>query len=120
MKARQMFDGEKASLEAIQATKTIRVPKPGPILDNPSGTGTIFIMEHLDLQGLSKHSAALGEHLARYDPEAMFYVLEKYASCYNKLKLLRINAYDRACAAVSFNNYLHFPAFIETLTNDLS
>lgn len=63
--ARQMFDGEKASLEAIQATETIRVPKPGPILDNPSGTGTIFIMEHLDLQGLSKHSAALGEHLAR-------------------------------------------------------
>nr|XP_054749571.1 ketosamine-3-kinase-like [Lytechinus pictus]XP_054749572.1 ketosamine-3-kinase-like [Lytechinus pictus]XP_054768893.1 ketosamine-3-kinase-like [Lytechinus pictus] len=63
--ARQMFDGEKASLDAILATETIKVPRPGPVLDHPSGTGAIFIMEYLDLQGLGKHSAALGEQLAR-------------------------------------------------------
>ena len=61
-----MFDGEKASLEAILSTNTVRCPKPVAVVDNPTGQGTIFIMEHLDIHGLSKHSAALGEQLARY------------------------------------------------------
>ncbi|XP_072163770.1 ketosamine-3-kinase-like isoform X1 [Diadema setosum] len=63
--ARRMFDGEQASLEAILATNTVRCPKPVAVLDNPTGTGAIFIMEHLDIGGLNRHSATLGEQLAR-------------------------------------------------------
>lgn len=63
--ARRMFDGEQASLEAILATETVRCPKPVAVVDNPAGTGSVFVMEHLDIQGLNNHSAALGEQLAR-------------------------------------------------------
>ncbi|XP_041673004.1 ketosamine-3-kinase [Cheilinus undulatus] len=61
--AKQMFDGEMASLEAILKTKTVKVPKPMKVieLDNK---GCVFVMEHLDMRGLSKHSKQLGEKLA--------------------------------------------------------
>ena len=92
-----MFEGEKASLEAIQATQTVKVPTPGPVLDHPSGPGTVFIMEHLDLQGLGRHSAALGEQLARYDSLAV--CSKKYLEMLQKLQnragriILKINPY---------------------------
>ncbi|XP_075025921.1 fructosamine-3-kinase isoform X2 [Calonectris borealis] len=58
-----MFEGEMASLEAILKTQTIKVPKPIKIIDLPGG-GTLFVMEHLEMRGLNRHSAKLGTQLA--------------------------------------------------------
>ncbi|XP_062846921.1 ketosamine-3-kinase [Trichomycterus rosablanca] len=61
--ARLMFDGEKASLDAIIATNTIRVPKPIKVVDLERG-GAVLIMEHVDMKSLNRYSAQLGEQLA--------------------------------------------------------
>ncbi|KAM7089494.1 ketosamine-3-kinase-like isoform X3 [Ciconia boyciana] len=61
--ARRMFEGEMASLEAILKTQTIKVPKPIKIIDLPGGS-TLFVMEHLEMRGLNRHSAKLGTQLA--------------------------------------------------------
>ncbi|XP_029015974.1 ketosamine-3-kinase isoform X1 [Betta splendens] len=61
--AKQMFDGEMASLEAISKTETIKVPKPMKVIGLDTG-GCVFVMEHLDMKGLSKYSKHLGEQLA--------------------------------------------------------
>ena len=58
-----MFDGEFASLAAIQATNTVRCPKPEMVI--PNNEGALLVMEHLDLRGSGKYSAQLGEQLAR-------------------------------------------------------
>lgn len=42
-----------ASLEAILKTQTVKVPKPIKVIDVPGGT-TLFVMEHLDMRGLSR------------------------------------------------------------------
>ncbi|XP_033126776.1 ketosamine-3-kinase-like [Anneissia japonica] len=63
--AKRMFDGEFAGLQAIQSTDTIKVPSPVNVVPHPSSKGSIFIMEHIDMRGLGKHSAKLGENLAR-------------------------------------------------------
>ncbi|XP_064620566.1 ketosamine-3-kinase-like isoform X2 [Lineus longissimus] len=62
--ARVMFDGEFAGLETISATQTVRVPKPIKVFDDPSG-GAVLVMEYLDIRGLNKYNADLGEKLAR-------------------------------------------------------
>ncbi|XP_060064709.1 ketosamine-3-kinase-like [Ylistrum balloti] len=62
--ARLMFDGEFASLQAIQDTGIIRVPKPIKVMDNPAG-GAMLAMEYLDLKRLSRHAGKLGESLAQ-------------------------------------------------------
>ncbi|XP_070572134.1 ketosamine-3-kinase-like [Ptychodera flava] len=61
--ARLMFDGEMAGLQAILATNTVKVPKPYKVLDH--GTGAILIMEHIDMKGLGRHDAKLGELFAK-------------------------------------------------------
>ncbi|KAM9638516.1 fructosamine-3-kinase isoform 2-T2 [Morphnus guianensis] len=61
--ARRMFEGEMASLEAILKTQTIKVPKPIKVIDLPGGN-TLFVMEHLEMRGLNRHSAKLGTQLA--------------------------------------------------------
>jgi fructosamine-3-kinase len=58
-----MFDGEFASLKAIEETDTIKVPKPIAVLHNGEGT-TMLVMEHLELTNCS-NQAALGTQLAR-------------------------------------------------------
>ncbi|XP_038061844.1 ketosamine-3-kinase-like [Patiria miniata] len=63
--AKVMFDGELASLEAIIATDTVRVPKPMKVMDHPTTEGAVLAMEHLDMRGLSTYAAKLGEQLAR-------------------------------------------------------
>ncbi|KAJ0001322.1 hypothetical protein NQD34_006342 [Periophthalmus magnuspinnatus] len=60
--AKLMFDGEMASLEAILKTSTIKVPKPVKVIE--LDMGCVFVMEHLDMKCLSKHSQHLGEELA--------------------------------------------------------
>lgn len=62
-KARLMFDGEFAGLKAIADTKTVVVPKPITVLDNPDG-GACLVMEFLDMKGLRRFSQKLGEDLA--------------------------------------------------------
>lgn len=62
--ALKMFEGEFASLAAIQATATVAVPKPMKVIKNPQG-GAMLVMEYVDMHGLSKHSASLGEQMAR-------------------------------------------------------
>ncbi|MGH0172698.1 UNVERIFIED_CONTAM: hypothetical protein FKN15_063960 [Acipenser sinensis] len=59
-----MFDGEKASLEAILQTNTIKAPKPVKVIDLSPGGGAVFVMEHLDMRSINRHSAMLGEQLA--------------------------------------------------------
>ncbi|KAM4665235.1 ketosamine-3-kinase-like [Discoglossus pictus] len=61
--ARKMFQGEMASLEAINQTDTVKVPKPVKVIDQPGG-GAMLVMEHLDMRSLNRHSAKLGEQLA--------------------------------------------------------
>uniref|UniRef100_A0A8C3PN18 protein-ribulosamine 3-kinase n=1 Tax=Calidris pygmaea TaxID=425635 RepID=A0A8C3PN18_9CHAR len=61
--ARRMFEGEMASLETILKTQTIKVPKPIKVIDLPGGN-TLFVMEHLEMRGLNRHSAKLGTQLA--------------------------------------------------------
>ncbi|XP_048411507.1 ketosamine-3-kinase [Stegostoma tigrinum] len=61
--AKTMFDGEMASLEAILKTNTVKVPKPIKVISLSDG-GAVFVMEHLDIHGLSRHMATLGEQLA--------------------------------------------------------
>ncbi|KAF7659952.1 hypothetical protein LDENG_00290550 [Lucifuga dentata] len=61
--AKLMFDGEMASLEAILQTETVKVPKPVKVIELDKG-GCVFVMEHLDMRSLNKHSEHLGEQLA--------------------------------------------------------
>ncbi|XP_060109039.1 fructosamine-3-kinase [Heteronotia binoei] len=61
--ARTMFEGEMASLDAIQQTNTLRVPKPIKVIDLPGG-GAAFAMEYLEMKSLSKYSAKLGDQVA--------------------------------------------------------
>lgn len=63
-KAREMFDGEYASLKAIKDTNTVRTPTPHLVLDNPAG-GAVLVMEYLDMHSLSSKAGQLGMHLAR-------------------------------------------------------
>ena len=58
-----MFDGEYASLKAIEDTNTIKVPKPISVLQTEKGL-TMLVMEHLDLKHCS-NQAELGTQLAR-------------------------------------------------------
>jgi len=61
--ARQMFEGEFASLEAIKKTGRIRVPMPRAVGDYPSGS--LLIMEHLEMHSsLSQTAGQLGTQLA--------------------------------------------------------
>lgn len=48
-----MFDGEMASLSAILQTETVKVPKPVKVIELDTG-GSVFVMEHVDMRGLSK------------------------------------------------------------------
>uniref|UniRef100_A0A8C5QD09 protein-ribulosamine 3-kinase n=1 Tax=Leptobrachium leishanense TaxID=445787 RepID=A0A8C5QD09_9ANUR len=61
--ARRMFLGEMASLEAILQTETVAAPKPIKVIDQPGG-GALLVMEHLDMKGMIRYSAKLGEQLA--------------------------------------------------------
>ncbi|XP_074967804.1 fructosamine-3-kinase isoform X2 [Phalacrocorax aristotelis] len=61
--ARKMFEGEMASLEAIQNTNTVRVPQPIKVIDLPGG-GAMFVMEYLKMKHLNKYSSKLGEQIA--------------------------------------------------------
>lgn len=49
-----MFEGEMASLEAIQKTNIVRVPQPIKVIDLPGG-GAMFVMEYLKMKHLNKY-----------------------------------------------------------------
>ncbi|XP_055971421.1 fructosamine-3-kinase isoform X1 [Sorex fumeus] len=61
--ARQMFEGEMASLEALRSTGLVRAPRPIKIFDVPGG-GAAFVMEHLKMRSLSSQAATLGAQMA--------------------------------------------------------
>ncbi|XP_038942580.1 fructosamine-3-kinase isoform X3 [Rattus norvegicus] len=61
--ARQMFEGEMASLEALRNTGLVRVPKPMKVIDLPGG-GAVFVMEHLKMKSLGSQASKLGEQMA--------------------------------------------------------
>lgn len=61
--ARQMFEGEVASLEALRSTGTVRAPRPIRIIDLPGG-GAAFVMEHLKMRSLNSQAWRLGEQVA--------------------------------------------------------
>nr|CAD7429255.1 unnamed protein product [Timema monikensis] len=63
-KAKLLFDGEFASLKALLATRTVRVPEPITVLDNPAG-GALLVMEYLDMRRVTRFSRQLAESLAR-------------------------------------------------------
>lgn len=52
-----MFEGEMASLEAIQKTGIVRVPQPIKVMDLPGG-GAMFAMEYLKMKHLNKYVRA--------------------------------------------------------------
>ncbi|XP_036079784.1 fructosamine-3-kinase isoform X3 [Rousettus aegyptiacus] len=61
--ARQMFEGEAASLEALRSTGTVRAPRPIKVIDLPGG-GAAFAMEHLKMRSLSSQASKLGDQVA--------------------------------------------------------
>lgn len=63
---RDMFEGEQESLKQIQATQTIRVPKPMTVIHNYNQSGaSAIVMEFLNIQQLRDESARdLGQSLA--------------------------------------------------------
>ncbi|XP_054565557.1 fructosamine-3-kinase [Eptesicus fuscus] len=61
--ARQMFEGEEASLEALRSTGTVRAPRPIKVIDLPGG-GAAFVMEHLKMRSLNSQAWRLGEQVA--------------------------------------------------------
>ncbi|KAG8507534.1 Ketosamine-3-kinase, partial [Galemys pyrenaicus] len=61
--ARQMFEGEMASLEALRSTGLVRAPRPIKLIDLPGG-GAAFVMEHLRMRSLSSQAAVLGGQMA--------------------------------------------------------
>uniref|UniRef100_A0A8I5U2K4 Uncharacterized protein n=1 Tax=Pongo abelii TaxID=9601 RepID=A0A8I5U2K4_PONAB len=52
-KARQMFEGEWATLEALQSTGLVQAPRPMKVIDLLRG-GAAFVMEHLKMRSLSR------------------------------------------------------------------
>jgi fructosamine-3-kinase len=60
-----MFLGELESLKAIEATKTVRVPKPYCIVPEVKAPGGAIVMEYIEMSALRQHSGRLGELLAR-------------------------------------------------------
>ncbi|KAL0595788.1 Fructosamine-3-kinase [Plecturocebus cupreus] len=63
MQARQMFEGEVVSLEALRSTGLVRAPRPMKIIDLPGG-GAAFVMEHLKMRSLSSQASKLGDQMA--------------------------------------------------------
>ncbi|KAL2764469.1 fructosamine-3-kinase [Daubentonia madagascariensis] len=61
--ARQMFEGEMASLEALRGTGLVRAPRPMKVIDLPGG-GAAFVMEHLKMKSLSSQASKLGDQMA--------------------------------------------------------
>uniref|UniRef100_A0A8C4LL36 protein-ribulosamine 3-kinase n=3 Tax=Equus asinus TaxID=9793 RepID=A0A8C4LL36_EQUAS len=61
--ARQMFEGEMASLEALRSTGLVRAPRPIKVIDLPGG-GAAFVMEHLKMRSLSSQASRLGDQMA--------------------------------------------------------
>ncbi|XP_016070918.1 PREDICTED: fructosamine-3-kinase [Miniopterus natalensis] len=61
--ARQMFEGEVASLEALRSTGLVRAPRPIKVIDLPGG-GAAFVMEHLKMRSLSSQASKLGDQVA--------------------------------------------------------
>ncbi|XP_053425251.1 fructosamine-3-kinase isoform X2 [Nycticebus coucang] len=61
--ARQMFEGEVASLEALRSTGLVRAPRPLKVIDLPGG-GAAFVMEHLKMKSLSSQASKLGDQMA--------------------------------------------------------
>lgn len=64
--ARTMFDGEFESLKQLNATRTVRAPKPIHVIHNYDDSGrSAIVMNFLDIKHLSARCAAdLGESLA--------------------------------------------------------
>ena len=64
--AKKMFNGELASLVAIENTGTIKVPHAYQVLDMPDSNGGLLIMDHIDIKSLSSQNQAnLGTKLAK-------------------------------------------------------
>ncbi|XP_004473815.1 fructosamine-3-kinase isoform X2 [Dasypus novemcinctus] len=61
--ARQMFEGELASLEALRSCGLVRAPRPLKVIDLPGG-GAAFVMEYLKMRSLSSQASRLGEQMA--------------------------------------------------------
>nr|XP_027777999.1 fructosamine-3-kinase isoform X2 [Marmota flaviventris] len=61
--ARQMFEGEMASLEALRSTGLVRAPRPLKVIDLPAG-GAVFVMEYLKMKSLSSQASKLGDQMA--------------------------------------------------------
>jgi len=61
--ARQMLEGEKAGLEALKKTRTVRVPTPYAIFHH-NGMDCL-VMDYLPITSLHNQQAELGKYLAR-------------------------------------------------------
>ncbi|EDO41346.1 predicted protein [Nematostella vectensis] len=63
--SRRMFEGEYLSLDLLDKTGAVVVPKPIKVLDHPGGSGSMLVMKHLDIKTLKNYQAELGGQLAR-------------------------------------------------------
>ena len=80
LQARVMFDGEMASLIAIAATNTVRVPKPIQVLNNPKG-GSSIVLEYLEMKGMKNYENMfiLSVYVWLYSIRYFFSGLRKYS-----------------------------------------
>ncbi|CAG0883444.1 unnamed protein product [Cyprideis torosa] len=63
--ARRMFEGEMASLRALEKTQSVRVPAPIAVIDDGGSKGAAMIMEHIDIHPLGSYESVLGEQMAK-------------------------------------------------------
>ncbi|XP_048222439.1 fructosamine-3-kinase isoform X2 [Perognathus longimembris pacificus] len=63
VKARKMFEGEMASLQALHSTGLVRVPQPVKVINVPGG-GAAFVMEYLKMKSLRSQASKLGDQMA--------------------------------------------------------
>ncbi|XP_043202059.1 ketosamine-3-kinase-like isoform X1 [Amphibalanus amphitrite] len=63
--AREMLSGERASLQTIQDTDTVRCPRPLGVAADPASGRVVLVTEFLHMGGLRGRAAQLGEQIAR-------------------------------------------------------
>ena len=63
--AHEMLAGERASLQAILGTDTVRCPRPLGVATDPVSGRVVLVTDFLRMRGLRGRAAQLGEQIAR-------------------------------------------------------
>jgi len=102
-----MFEGEMASLEAIQKTNIVRVPQPIKVIDLPGG-GAMFVMEYLKMKHLNKYVCtsvfAMIWGIFSYILQSVRKLNEKNLSVLAEIGLISVKIHVCMCVCVHIKN----------------